>query len=183
MNYTEVNSKYFDWLFDMVCRNRYPAQNSFRKLLMHLHDIDFRYMIANDQNRASDGVRLRYRFALYLGYDDDPKEITNLLSGPCSVLEMMVGLAVRCEEDIMDDASKGNRTGQWFWEMIVSLGLGSMDDRRYDERVVDDVIECFLNRDYKPNGKGGLFTIDNTDQDLRIVEIWYQMCWYLDNFT
>lgn len=43
---------------------------------------------------------------------------------PCSVLEMIIALAIRLEEHIMDDPDIGNRTGQWFWDMIVSLGLG-----------------------------------------------------------
>ena len=96
---------------------------------------------------------------------------------------MMVALAIRCEENIMDDPSYGNRTGQWFWGMIVNLGLGFMTDSRFDEKFVDDVIFRFLNREYEPDGKGGLFTVRNCKYDLRTVEIWYQMCWYLDTFV
>jgi hypothetical protein len=94
---------------------------------------------------------------------------------------MMVALALACEEDIMDNTSYGNRTGQWFWGMIVNLGLGSMTDGRYDERRVDEIIDRFLDRDYEPNGEGGLFTIRHCDRDLRDVEIWHQLCWYLDS--
>lgn len=54
-------------------------------------------------------------------------------------LEMIIALAIRLEEHIMDDPDIGNRTGQWFWDMIVSLGLGS-------EGLID-VIRRFLNRD------------------------------------
>jgi hypothetical protein len=143
-----------------------------------LHDIEFRYLIPKDENRAEDGISLRYRFSRlydYVDYDD--------LDGPCTVLEMMVALAIRCEEDIMDDANLGNRTKQWFWNMIVSLGLGSMTDSRFDERRVDNIIERFLDRDYEPDGRGGLFTVRHCDYDLRDVEIWYQMCWYLDSIT
>ena len=83
----------------------------------------------------------------------------------------------------MDDPEIGDRTGQWFWGMIVNLGLGSMTDNRYDEDFVTETIERFLDRDYEPDGKGGLFTVRNCDRDLRYVEIWYQLCWYLDNIT
>jgi hypothetical protein len=96
---------------------------------------------------------------------------------------MMIALSIRIEEDIMDDDEYGNRIGQWFWEMIVSLGLGSMTDEHYDEVYITDVIDCFLNRRYEPNGKGGLFTIRDTKDDLRDVEIWYQMCWYLNSIS
>ena len=36
---------------------------------------------------------------------------------------------------------------------------------------------------YKRNGEGGLFTINRRGLDMRSVEIWYQMCWHLqENF-
>lgn len=80
----------------------------------------------------------------------------------------------------MDNPQIGDRTGQWFWGMIVSLGLGNMDDSRFDKAFVSQVLETFINREYSPEGVGGLFTIRYCEQDLRDVEIWYQMCWYLD---
>jgi hypothetical protein len=91
---------------------------------------------------------------------------------------MMVALASECEET-MDDPNVGDRTGQWFWGMIVNLGLGSMADYNFDYDYVDGVIQRFLNREYEPNGRGGLFTIRNCTEDLRTVEIWSQLCWYL----
>jgi hypothetical protein len=95
---------------------------------------------------------------------------------------MMVALAISCE-DFMDDPQKGDRTGQWFWGMIVSLGLGSMTDDRFDGKYVEQTIYRFLSHDYEPNGQGSLFTIYSCKQDLRYVEIWRQMCWYLDSIT
>ena len=67
--------------------------------------------------------------------------------------------------------------------MVVSLGLGSMTDDNIDEEYVESVIERFLDRDYEPNGKGGLFTIPNCPYDLRDAEIWFQAMWYLDSIT
>ena len=40
-----------------------------------------------------------------------------------------------------------------------------------------------LERKYSRNGDGGLFTVNHSRYDLRSVEIWYQMCWYLDENT
>jgi len=178
-----VENEYFNWLSEFVCKERFPRHVSFSKLLTRLHDIPFKYTIPRDQNRAEDGKDLRYRFALTHEYLGSSESIVDILSGPCSVLEMMVALTIRCEEQIMDDPSIGNRTGQWFWNMIVNLGLGSMVDDRYDERHVDKVIDIFLNREYEPDGKGGLFRIKNCEYDLRDVEIWYQLCWYLDSIA
>ena len=83
----------------------------------------------------------------------------------------------------MDNTEYGNRTDQWFWSMVTSLGLGSMNDERFDKVCASDVIERFLDREYKPNGKGGLFTINDCEDDLRDIEIWIQLCWYLDKFV
>ena len=178
----EINEDYFEWLYEGMCGNRYSKNISYRKLLEHLHNTNFRYTISNDKNRASDGIDLRYSFALSQGCEDEPELITDYLKGPCSVFEMMVALAQRCES-VMDDPKIGDRTGQWFWGMINNLGLGGMNDNRYDEQYVNDVIDTFLDREYKSNGKGGLFTIRNCKYDLREVEIWYQLCWYLDTIS
>ena len=175
---SEIRTQYFDWLTNLVTRNRVSKQVSYNKLLNHLHDTKFRYSIPLDRNRASDGVDLRYRFASKLGYSPNDARV-----GPCTVLEMMVALSIRCEESIMDDPAIGDRVGQWFWNMIASLGLGGLYDTRYDPDYVDDILDIFLNRDYNPDGSGGLFTIRYCDVDLRDVQIWTQMLWYLDTIV
>jgi hypothetical protein len=174
-----IVDEYFEWMVDLVCGKRYAKSISFRKLLAKLHSTEFIYLIPNDENRAKDGEYLRYRFVMDHDCED---QLEYLDEEPCSVLEMMLALAIRMEENIMDDPSVGDRTGQWFWGMIVNLGLGSMSDNRYDPRYVDNALTAFLNRDYEPDGKGGLFTVTARD-DLREVEIWYQMNWYLDQIT
>lgn len=177
MTRNDVLNEYFKWLYNLVCEDRYSNNLSYRKLLMYLHNTEFVYSIRKDENRAADGVDLRYRFAMHSGN----QHISKWIEGPCSVLEMMVGLAIRCEETIMDDPQIGNRTGQWFWGMIANLGLGSMVDSRFDEGEVERIVRRFLNRDYGPDGKGGLFTIRNCDCDMRKIEIWTQMLYYLDS--
>ena len=83
----------------------------------------------------------------------------------------------------MDNPAYGDRTAQWFWSMIKTLGLYSMTDDNFDFDYVSLVIDRFLNREYAPNGEGGLFKINNCEYDLRKIEIWYQLCWYLDRFV
>lgn len=83
----------------------------------------------------------------------------------------------------MDDPNIGDRTSQWFWIMVRNLGLGGMNDSYFDEDYITDVITRFLNRDYEPNGRGGLFYIKNCEVDLRRVEIWYQLNWFLDSIV
>jgi hypothetical protein len=132
-----------------------------------------------DDNRAFDGMDLRYRFACKTGYSQ--AMVAHYLDDrQCSVLEMMVALVNRCEEEIMDDPDLGDRKKEWFLSMIKSLGLKQMTDSRFNPGYVDRVITRFLNRDYAPNGEGGLFTVNDSRCDMRRAEIWHQMNWYLD---
>ena len=177
-----LDREYFNWMYKLVCGNKHYNSIAYHKLLHALHNTEFTFLIDRDKNRASDGIDLRYQFGYECGYSND--EIARYLDiRPCSVLEMMIALSLNGEQHIMDDPKYGNRTGQWFWGMINNLGLGGMNDNRYDEQYVNDVIDTFLDREYKSNGKGGLFTIRNCEYDLREVEIWYQLCWYLDTIS
>lgn len=173
-----MSNKYFEWLSNQVCDGVYSGGISFGKLLAYLYEKDFRYTVLRDENRAEDGIDLRYRFENWYG----GQVLTDAeIHGPCSVLEMMVALAIRCESTIMDDPHIGDRTKQWFWRMVTNLGLGSMYDSRFDEEYVDSVVERFLDREYDPDGTGGLFIIRDCEYDLRYIEIWNQLLWYLDS--
>lgn len=173
-----IKEEYFEWMYDSVCAGRFAKENNYRKLLSYLNSIDYTWLIPKDINRAEDGEEgLRWKFAY-----ETHTNIGNELDGPCSVLEMIIALAYRCEE-IMDDAAVGDRTGQWFWKMINNLGLSGMSDRRFDMTYTEDVVERFLNRDFEPDGHGSLFVIKNCDYNLRDVEIWTTMLWYLDNIV
>lgn len=174
-----INDEYFEWLCELIDSKRFSKQVSYRKLLMHLHNIEFTWFIPRDDNRADDGIQLRRKFGLARG----DLSVQRYLNGPCSVLEMMVALAVRCEDWIMDDVQLGNRTGQWFWGMIHNLGLTPMTDSKFDVEFVDETIARLLNREYEPDGKGGLFTVKHCDHDMRTVEIWCQLSWYLGSIT
>ena len=180
----EVSNAYFEWLCNIVCKERYPDIMSYRKLLGHLANVQFKAHRSTplDENREGDGINLRYRFGRQAGYSDSYIE-EYLISDCCSVLEMMIALAIRCEEDIMDDAGIGDRTSQWFWIMIVNLGLGSMVDAKYDPEEVNEILATFLSRTYEQNGKGNIFYVRNSNIDLRKIEIWHQMCLYLNNIT
>lgn len=180
MTEKELNNEYFEWMCQLVCNERYSRGLSYQKLLRHLHNIDFQYVIPMDGNRAEDGIDLRYRFGYEKSYEG-PMIASFLDNRSCSVLEMLIALAFRCEENIMNNPDVGNRMDQWFWNMIVNLGLGSMSDSRFDPKYTDDVIFRFMDRKYKRDGEGGLFTIEHCKYDMRSVEIWYQMNWYLDS--
>lgn len=169
--------EYFAWICRMV--SGYLTGRMYQKLLEHLHRREFVFTLEKDRNRAEDGIELRYRFGRLKKY---PTGVVKLYSdgNPCSILEMMAALSIRCEEHIMDDPAAGDRTGDWFWSMVSNLGLSKMTDGKFDASVVDDILDRFINREYERDGTGGLFTVHNCAHDLRREEIWYQMCWRLD---
>lgn len=177
MERDDVINNYFEWLCSLVpCPRR---RVTYRKLLYLLFDKEFTYTVLLDENRASDGVHMRYRFGDIADYHHSIIA-TYLDDKPCSMLEMLVSLALRCEENIMGDPKFGDRTGQWFWDMIESLGLTNEDDIHFDKQLANKKIDRFLNRDYELNGRGGLFTFDNPPLRLREKEIWWQMMHYLN---
>lgn len=176
--------EYYEWL----CAKCGSNHRQFTKLLSEMHNIRFFHIIPMDANREADGVALRYQFATEkitatadsrVNVVQEASELSSRITGPCSVLEMMVALSIRCE-DIMDNTDIGDRTGEWFWRMVSNLGLSGMVDSNFDVAYVRHTISVFLNRNYEPDGSGGLFRVRNTRYDLRSVEIWTQMLWYID---
>lgn len=162
----EYEDRYFEWLIDKIEHNGL-AKNHY-SLLEELHEIDFVWSVPNDDNRSIDGEHLRDRY----GWDGH-------FSG-CSVLEMLIALAERCEFNIMGEPGDEDRTYKWFWEMLDNLGLLYFDDDHYDSAAVNSIVRKWLDRKYSPNGKGGLFPLKRPAKDQRKVEIWFQMCAYLD---
>lgn len=160
-----MNGPYFDWLVNLVCTSSH--MKSYISLLSELYETPFEYderIAPNDIYRMDDGLALQYEYASITG---------DKISRFCSVLEVMIALARKCENisGVIDSSA-------WFWMMINNLGLEPMYERHYNAGYVKNIIARFLNRDYYPNGLGGLFYIPGIKEDLRQVEIWYQMCWY-----
>lgn len=163
-------TSYFDWLTNQI-DNDYISYNKekFIKTALLLNEIEFTYFVPNDDNRAADGIALREKFKEETGSNQDFGDM------PCSVLEMMIALAMRCERDIMGDENNPlNRTYLWFWCMLVNLKINDCDEETLRKRV-----SKMLKRTYGKNGNGGLFPLKNPPKDQRNTEIWYQMSFWL----
>ena len=171
-----ILNDYFEWLYSIVKRERFSKRASYKKLLAYLHSIEFIYVDDYDSNRAADGVQLRWRYVY------EAKGCEDILDWeePCTVLEMLIALSFQMES-IMENSDVDYTVGYWFWMMISNLGLEKMSDSKFDKQIVHDNIYNFMYREYKHNGEGNIFVIDNCKTNLRDVEIWWQMCWYLDS--
>lgn len=158
-------------------------------ILAHLlHDKDYYWTLPMDENRAYDGIALRNRWYTLvkdakMPDGETPRYSYDALSRTCSVFEMMVALAVRCDEAIMWDKSKGDRTAQWFWCMIENLGFTEYSDDSIlvdASNIISTTIQNALDRTYEYDGLGGFWPVKNPTRDQREVELWYQMCSYLE---
>ena len=169
---------YFDHLCSMAIANE-QQRLSYSSLLTGLWNTNFTYTIPMDKNRETDGLELRYEFGSRYGLD--PEEVDYILNGcNCTVLEMMVALALKCEEQIMQNPLNGNRTSYWFMAMIENLQLLFMTNNKFDRVYFEECMSRLLTRSYSPNGYGGLFKVTNPRHDMRETDIWYQCMWFLE---
>ena len=166
----EMVDDYFCWLVSIISDGR---ENSYSMLLKQLFDTSFVYVLERDANRAHDGLDLRDRYSC-------EEDICLDISSPCSVLEMMIALSIRCETDVMYNPSRGDRTYIWFWEMIENLGLIRMNNNNFNVIRVRNVLNTFMDRQYETDGKGGLFWVPGS-RGMENEEIWYQMNTFLNS--
>ena len=178
----KIYDEYFNWLYHLICNDKYYNKVTYNKLLYFLDSVDFIPNLLMDDNRRVDGLDFRYRYGYDYGYSEE--EIDEIFCKKnCSMLEMMIALAHKVEEQITSNFMYGDRTGQWFWGMVVNLGLGKMNDSNFDKRYCEDRIEAFMRNQYASDGQGGLFRVTNPPEDMRKTDIWCQFMWYLSENT
>lgn len=141
-------------------------------------------VIGNDDNRAEDGMRLRLFFAKQYKTEEEER-VLDILSGTCSLLEMMIGLAQRLD-GMAYGVGDRVETSRWFFVILENLGWEVFDDDAMLElsnrEELGRRIDILMNRQYKPDGRGGFFPLKGTKKDQRNVEIWYQAnAWMIEN--
>lgn len=171
---------YFGYLLDII--NPSGICNH-TQLLDILYRIDFRWSIHNDDNRISDAIELRYNYQVDCEVSEE--ELKELLLIPCSVIEVICGLAIRMDE-IMKDP-EGAHIDHWFWELIDNLGLLYFTDEAYEKGVwsLQDVLkitDIFMDRTYDELGRGGLFPRNICYRNQKECELFEQMNGYLNEF-
>lgn len=162
-----THDEYFEWLMQII---EGPREYSY--VLERLYNTEFYSPVPRDDNRAVDGVELRYM------YQDETDDICEK-DGCCSVLEMMIGLAMRIDNDYLYEYIYGDRTAEWFWEMMHNLRLDYYDDYNYDPDEVRYILEKFLDRKYGKHGQNSLFPCQFAGQKWKDLEIWYQLNRYI----
>ena len=168
---------YFDWLVYTIAPDHFQ-RDDYSELLFFLYYTEFYWVVKRDKNRAEDGLNLRTRFEEETGLYCD-------LYGPCNLLEMLVALAIRCENDLMYmyDPELGDQTSRWFWMFLENLGLLEYDDANFEPDEISDILFHFMDRDYGDRGEFCAFSDDsdseNFDFGFEKTELWYQMNYYM----
>lgn len=171
----QMTSEYVNWLIGFVCSG--SQRDLYHSLFNSLMDYEFYPIVDHDSNRCTDGLLLRDQFA----------ELNNIpahfwegtLANTCSVLEMMVALAISWDRDLMYDPLVGNRTGKWFWEMLNNMGIAEETDLDFNYDYVDECLRALVERNFSYDGVGGLFPLHEPPCDQRTCELWYQLNYYV----
>ena len=158
---------YFSWLCMIAVPDGYKRVD-YAKLLVTLMDTEFYWVIPRDENRAADGLELRDIF------EDQTGEVCDA-DGHCSVLEMLVALSIRCNDELMYDPDDPKRADKWFWMMIENLGLDIFVDKKFDKTAILAILDDFMAK----NGQKWLFPISKTATNFQKMELWYQLNHYL----
>lgn len=144
---------------------------------------EFIYVNSMDENRAIDGLDVRFDYLK----TKDGREFGSSISenDPCSVLEMMVALSLRIEYDIMGEIGE-ECPYKWLNLMISNLHLDRFsDDRIYQGWKADAnyILDRWMMKDYSASGEGSAFPLEKSRKNQKKMVIWSQMSEYLnENF-
>ena len=170
----EIETYYVDWLREQAV----GQDRSYDKLLDFLYNTPYFHTLPMDENREEDGIELRYIFGNEECISNDDIS-SGLDSGRgCSMLEMMVALARRCENQNINDMEEGEQPERWFIVKITNLGLRGFDNEHFDLREARTVVDRFLAHRYSYYGDGSLFSVCRPRYDMRKTDLWYQAMWY-----
>lgn len=171
-----MNKLWDDYLQWLLWRCGLERERRYDRLFESLHGMDFIYCLDRDENREVDGLDLRDQYeipSIYREYDKD------FYNKKCSVMEMLVALAIRVDDDIVGDPGE-EHPEEFFMEMIKNLGLGAHKDNRFRKADVECIIYRWMRRKFRSNGEESPFPVRDDPRDQRDLEIWDQVNSYIN---
>lgn len=167
-----------DYLLYLLWRCNLQENKKYNRLFHILHEIPFVYVLERDGNRSDDGIELRDDYDILEEYKNYFEEFMNR---DCSVLEMLIALAIRVDDDIIGDPAE-EHPEKFFLEMIENLGLDVFWGNAYmfDDQKVEKILDKWMYRRFNKNGRGSPFPVKNDKRDQRELEIWDQVNSYIN---
>jgi len=158
----DLREAYLDYLAPQIAAVP-DVGESYWDLLRLMQEKEFVWFVPNDDNRIADGLEIRAEWFDAIGLSMD--------LGPCSFLEVVVGLSRRMAF-IIGESAEG-----WGWQLLINLELHKMRDSlsRYKANKANDIMDTVIWRTYAPDGTGGFFPLAWPRDDQRKVELWYQL--------
>lgn len=166
-----------DYLQYLIWRCGLQRNNKYGRLYMVLHNIEFTWIIDRDDNREGDGVELRDDYDI--PYPWRSVESEAFFERPCSVMEMLVGLSIRVDNEFIGDPAE-EHPEIFFMEMIKNLKLDRFIGDRYQKEDVIRIVKRWLDRNFDRDGRGSPFPVYKDHRDQRKLEIWDQMNSYIN---
>lgn len=179
-----IITDYQQWLHDKIKTKKYNPDD-YIYLFDRLYKRVFTYTLIQDSSLESHGKDLREQFRYDTNYD---KLDYRALEGSCSVLEMLIGMSVDCEKDIMTFTDDTNL----FWIALDELDLLRYSDKAIengtdDKKVtsvtseIDEIIDVFMHRKYDRDGKRGtpFPSLGDSLHNYRKLSLWDQAMKYL----
>ena len=165
-------TEYSDWLKAQI-EDHVHDISRYNKLLDNLDLINYRWHFVMDENRELAGENLRKEYSYISGFFlDDVRE------GPASVFEVLVGVARNMAEQTEIEV------GDMFWLMMRNFGLDTLTDDVYDWRVVERVINPWLDGSFSPNGEGSPFPLKHYEGDATHLDLYSLMNIFIhENFN
>ena len=170
---SNAEANYVTWLVQQM--NIVEGKN-YGMLLRELYRKEFYAIVKYDEDRGEDGLALRSTWADETGYSGP------LSFGPPTVLETIIGISLRIEEQIFG----GPWAEEWdykkiFWDLINNLGLleydGVLSSADYDKVVT--VLDEFLSKVSHCYTFANIFVFSVTPPNLRKMNLWGQMHAYI----
>ena len=169
---------YVDWLIEHI--DAEPLLDIYEQLFWAFDQEPFPVRIADDANRASDGLMLRKEYLAEGGI----LRLDHIQNA--SVLETLVSLVDRVDYCLGLKMTKQ----EWMEMFIHNMGLESCTDEQYaamtDQTLhyIQRAIDNTFYRRYNTDGiNGGLFVVPQTDKDMRrlsLFEQWNEFAKYTD---
>lgn len=162
---------YLDKVGDLVDISR-PG-SSYCKIGVLMHQIEFKVIVPQDDNRLHDGLELRQRF-------------NHFSKQGISFFEVLVALSLRFEGIV--GTHKRDDSSLRFRVLLNNMDLTPYrDDIFYDKESLEFAVSTAANRvmyrQYERDGtKGGLFPIPGTRKNIKNLELWYQMMAYIEAY-
>lgn len=175
-----LDAEYYVWLTEQI---DIPNHKQYFDLFERLHNVEFVWIVPNDDNRVQDAIDLRNEFVNFLNENPIRRKINvgELTLGGATCLEVVIALSHR----VAFIASGNGHAPQWAWTLIKNLGLQKYSDPLTSQKArnVDNILHSLIWRDYHADGRGGFFPLRNPEVDQTKIEIWHQLNAYVTEMT